>query len=53
MIKKNYSIYLFLALPGLRCFVQAFSRFSKQGLLSVAVCEFVIDVAPLLSEHRL
>ena len=47
------SFTFFMTVLGLHCFVQAFSRFSKQGLLSVAVWELLTDGAPLLSEHRL
>ena len=42
-----YFYLLFLAVLGLRCFVQAFSCGSKQGLPFVAVCGL------LIAEHRL
>ena len=49
----NLLIYLFLALLGLRCCVQAFSSCSERGLLFVAVHGLLIAVASLVAEHRL
>ena len=46
-------IYLFLAVLGLRCHVQAFSSCGEQGLLFVAVRGLLIVVASLVAEHRL
>ena len=54
------SVYLFLAVLGLHCFVRIFSSVFKQGLLFAAVCRLLTAVTPLLSrlecsclEHRL
>ena len=49
----NKFIYLFLAVLGLRCCVQAFSSCGEQGLLFVAVCRLLIAVASLVAEHGL
>ena len=46
-------MYLFVALLGLCCCVQAFSRRGEQGLLLLAVCGLLIVVASLVVEHRL
>ena len=46
-------MYLFLAVLGLRCCVQAFSSCGEQGLLFVALCRLLIAVASLLVEHGL
>ena len=43
------NIYLFLAVLGLRCSTQAFSRWE---LLLVEVRRLVIAVASLVAEHR-
>ena len=51
--KKKKSIYLFLAVLGLRCCVQAFSSCGKQGLLFVAVRGLLIVVASLVVEQGL
>ena len=51
LLKKN--IYLFLAVLGLHCCVQAFSVCSERGLLFVAVCELLIAVASLIVKHGL
>ena len=48
-----YLIYLFLAVLGLHCCVQAFSVCSERGLLFVAVCELLIAVASLIVKHGL
>ena len=45
--------YLFLAVLGLRCCMQAFSSCSEWGLLFVAVCGLLIAVASFVAEHRL
>ena len=50
--KINF-IYLFLAVLGLRCCVQAFSSCGEQGLLFIVVCRLLIAVASLVAEHRL
>ena len=54
------SVYLFLAVLGLHCFVRIFSSVFKRGLLFAAVCRLLTAVTPLLSrlecsclEHRL
>ena len=48
------SIYiLFLAVLGLRCCAQAFSSCGERGLLFVAVCRLLIEVASLAAEHGL
>ena len=46
-------IYLFLAMLGLRCCMQAFSSCGEQGLLFVAVRGLLIVVASLVAEHGL
>ena len=48
-----YFIYLFLAVLGLRCYVQAFSSCSEWGLLFVAVHRLLIAVVSFVAEHRL
>ena len=45
-------IYLFLAMLGLRCCVQASSSCGKRGLFLVAVHGLPIAVASLVVEHR-
>ena len=47
------SIYLFLAVLGLRCCVRAFSSCGERGLLFVAVHRLLIAVASLVAEHGL
>ena len=49
----NEFIYLSLAVLGLHCCMQAFSRCSKWGLLFVAVRGLLNAVASLVVEHRL
>ena len=49
----NKFIYLFLAVLGLRCCVQAFSSCGEWGLLFIVVCRLLIAVASLAAEHRL
>ena len=51
--KFIYFIYLFLAVLGLRCFVQAFSNCGERGLLFIAVRRLLIAVASLVVEHGL
>ena len=46
-----YFIYLFLAVLGLCCCVRAFSSCGEWGLLFVAVCGLLIEVASLVAEH--
>ena len=46
-------IYLFMAVLGLHCCVQAFSSCIKRGLLFVAVHGLLIVVASLVVEHGL
>ena len=46
-------IYLFLAVLGLRCCVQAFSSCGEWRLLFVVVRGLLIAVASLVVEHRL
>ena len=45
--------YLFLALLGLRCCVQAFSSCGELGLLFLAVHGLLTVVASLVAEHGL
>ena len=45
--------YLFLAVLGLCCSVQAFSSCGERGLLFVAVLGLLIAVASLVAEHGL
>ena len=47
-----YYFYLFLAVPGLRCFMQAFPSCSEQQLLFIAACRLLMVVASLVVEHR-
>ena len=51
--KFIYFTYLFLAALGLRCCTRAFSSYSEQGLLFVAVRGLLIAVASLVGEHGL
>ena len=48
-----YFIYLFLAVLGLRCLLQAFFSCGERGLLFVAVHRLLIAVASLVVEHGL
>ena len=52
-MKPFYLFILFLAALGLRCYTQAFSSCSEQGLLYVVVPRLLIAVASLVAEHRL
>ena len=54
-IFKNFYlfIYLFLAVLGLRCCVQAVSSCGEQGLLFIAVCRLLIAMASFVAEHEL
>ena len=51
--KFIYLIYLFLAALGLHCCVRALSSCGKRGLLFVAVCGLLIEVASLVAQHGL
>ena len=51
--KFIYFIYLFFAVLGLRCCVQAFSSCGERGLLFIVVRMLLIVVASLLAEHGL
>ena len=51
-LKINF-IYLFLAALGLPCCARAFSGCGERGLLSVAVCGFLLAVASLVAKHGL
>ena len=54
MVFKIYLfIILFLAALGLCCCTRAFSSCSEQGLLFVAVCGLLIEVASLVVARRL
>ena len=46
-------IYLFLAVFGLRCCMQAFSSCGERGLLFIAMHVLLIEVAFLVVEHGL
>ena len=46
-------IYLFMSVSGLRCCAWAFSSCGEQGLLFVAVCGLLIEVASFVVEHGL
>ena len=46
-------MYLFLAVLGLHCCVQAFSSCGEWGLLFIAVSRLLIEVASLVAEHGL
>ena len=48
---KKYLILCFLAELGLHCCTPA--SYSERGLLFVAICRFLIEVAPPVAEHRL
>ena len=49
----SFFLYIFLAVLGLHCCMQAFSSCSEQGLLFVAVHRLLTVVASLVVEHRL
>ena len=49
----NVVAYLFLAALGLRYCTRAFSSCGEWGLLFVAVCGLLIEVASLVVKHRL
>ena len=49
----NKFVYLFLAVLGLRCCVQAFSSCGERGLLFIVVHRLLIAVASLVAEHGL
>ena len=51
--KKKSSIYLLLAVLGLRCCTQAFYSCSERELLFVAVCGLLIAVTSPVAEHGL
>ena len=46
-------IYLFMAVLGLHCCVQAFSSCGERGLLFVALRGLLVAVASLVAEHGL
>ena len=48
-----YLFYLFLAVLGLRCCMQAFSSCGERGLPFIAVHRLLIAVASLVAEHGL
>ena len=48
-----YFVYLFLAALGLHCCVWAFSSCGEWGLLFVAVCRLLIEMASIVVDHRL
>ena len=50
---KNNFIYLFLAVVGHCCCVQAFSNCGKRGLLFIAVGSLLFAVASVVAEHSL
>ena len=50
---KNHHCHFFLAVLGLSCCMQAFSRCSERGPLFVAVHRLLIVVASLVVENRL
>ena len=50
---KNLFIYLFLAVFGLRCYMQAFRSCGEHGLLFIVVLGLLIVVASLVAEHSL
>ena len=45
--------FFFWVALGLQCCARAFSSCSEQGLLFVAVCGLLIEVASLVAEHGL
>ena len=45
--------FLFLAALGLRCCAWAFSSYGERGLLFIAVCGLLIEVASLVAERGL
>ena len=49
----NNLFYLFLAVLGLRCCIQAFSSCGERGLLFFVVHRLLIAVASLTAEHGL
>ena len=50
---NKFIIYLFLAVLGLRCCVQASSSCGEWGLLFIAVRRLLIAMASLVAEHRI
>ena len=48
-----YLFYLFMAVLGLHCCAQAFSRCGERGLLFAVVHGLLIAVASLVAEHGL
>ena len=44
---------LFMTVLDLCCYVWAFSSFSEQGLLCIAMCGLLIAVTSQVAEHRL
>ena len=53
MVSYALPFFFLLAVLGLRCCASAFSSCSECGLLFVAVCSLLIEVASFLAEHRL
>ena len=49
----DHFLFIFLAALGLRCCVRAFSSCGEQGLLFIAVHQFLIAVASPVAEHGL
>ena len=47
------TLFIFLVVLGLHCWVQAFSSCGEWGLLFVVVCGLLIVVASFVAEHWL
>ena len=45
-------LFNFLTVVGLHCCMQAFFSCAEQGLLCIVVCSLLIEVASLVTEHR-
>ena len=52
-LNKYFLNYLFMAMLGLHCCMQAFSSAARRGYSAVAMHRFLIVLASLVAEHRL
>ena len=53
-LKRTILLFIvFLAAPGLRCIVQAFSSGGEWGLLVLTALRLLIVMSSLVEEHRL
>ena len=49
----QHLLFFFLTALGLHCCAQVFSGCCEEGLLFLAMCGLLSEVAPLVVEHRL